>query len=174
MTAASAFWSTRRGKIITVAVGFVAVCALVGGIMVVSQNLANQSSYYISAEFDDSPQNSDSNEPVQAEDTAVTTPVHTPEPSPTPSHTTPPTAQAPVHGTVVSSTGANVRSLPTTKSPRTGGVENNVSVIIECVTQGERISDALGTTDVWYKLANGYVSAAILQPDGRQYLLPSC
>lgn len=120
---------------------------------------------------------------IGSPDASATSPDRTSQPAPpapaptvappTPTPTPTPTLQTPIMGTVVTAKGANIRSGPTSGSERLGGLVFNAQVIIECFARGETVSDALGTTDVWYRVPGGYMSAAILMPDGSR-TVPAC
>lgn len=92
----------------------------------------------------------------------------------TPSPTATPTAvpAAPVEGTVVVSAGANVRAAPSTSAAIVGTYNANARVPITCYVRGDTITDALGTTDVWYAVGTGYVSGAILQASDPNAVVP--
>jgi len=94
-------------------------------------------------------------------------------PTPTPT----PTAEAPapaatVPGTVVVRAGANLRAEPSSSSAKIGAYNNNAVVDIRCFARGDTITDALGTTDVWYSVGDGYISAAILQASDPNAVVP--
>lgn len=90
---------------------------------------------------------------------AASDPTHSPTPTPTPT----PVAVVPIAGTVVVTAGANVRAEPSTSAAKIGAYGNGATVEITCYVRGDTITDALGTTDVWYAVDGGYISAAILQ-----------
>jgi hypothetical protein len=79
---------------------------------------------------------------------------------------------APVEGTVVVPAGANVRADPSTSAAKIGAYGVGATVQIACFVRGDTISDALGTTDVWYSVGDGYVSAAILQASDPDAVVP--
>jgi len=65
----------------------------------------------------------------------------------------------------------NVRSGPNTHSGVTGSFRNGAQLNINCQTHGENIHGNLGTTNVWYHVSNGYVSAAFVRLNGG---VPQC
>jgi hypothetical protein len=96
------------------------------------------------------------------------TPTATPTTTPTPTSV----PAAPVSGTVVVRAGANLRAGPSTSSAKIGSYGNGAVVEISCYVRGDTISDALGTTDVWYSVGGGYISAAILQASDASAVMP--
>jgi|GEM_PF-3508967 hypothetical protein len=92
------------------------------------------------------------------------TPTLTPTPEPEPA--------VPVPGTVVVPAGANLRAGPSTSAEKIGAYSHNATVEIACYVRGDTVSDALGTTDVWFAVGNGYISAAILQPSDPSAVVP--
>jgi hypothetical protein len=93
----------------------------------------------------------------------------TPTPTPTPEAPVPP---ATVPGTVAVRAGANLRAEPSASSAKIGAFNHNAVVDIICFTRGDTITDALGTTDVWYSVGGGYISAAILQASDPDAVMP--
>ena len=109
-----------------------------------------------------------------ASEAADGTPTPTPEPelTPDPAPTPTPERAEPVPGTVVVPAGANLRAGPSTTAEKIGAFSHNATVEIACFVRGDTVSDALGTTDTWYAVGNGYVSAAILQPSDPSAVMP--
>jgi hypothetical protein len=107
-----------------------------------------------------------------AQAVAATPTSATPTPTPTPSPTPTSVPAAPVPGTVVVRAGANLRAGPSTSSAKIGAYGNGAVVQIACYVRGDTISDALGTTDVWYAVGDGYISAAILQASDASAVVP--
>lgn len=93
------------------------------------------------------------------------------EATPTPTPTAPAPA-ATVPGTVVVRAGANLRAEPSASSAKIGAFNHNAVVDIRCFARGDTITDALGTTDVWYSVGDGYISAAILQATDPNAVVP--
>jgi hypothetical protein len=79
---------------------------------------------------------------------------------------------APVDGTVAVPAGANLRAEPSTSAAKIGAYGVGATVQIACFVRGDTISDALGTTDVWYSVGDGYISAAILQASDPDAVVP--
>lgn len=104
--------------------------------------------------------------------TAHGTPTPTATPTPTPTPTPAPEPALPVPGTVVVSAGANLRAGPSTTAEKIGAYVYNATVEIRCHVRGDTVSDALGTTDVWYAVGEGYISGAILQPNDPSAVVP--
>lgn len=92
--------------------------------------------------------------------------VATPTPTPTA------VAAATVSGTVVVGAGANLRAEPSTSAAKIGAYAHNAVVPINCSVRGDTITDALGTTDVWYSVGGGFISAAILQASDPDAVVP--
>lgn len=105
-------------------------------------------------------------EPVPSETAQALTATATPTPTPTS------VPAATVEGTVVVRAGANLRAEPSASSAKIGAFNHNAIVEITCYARGDTISDALGTTDVWYAVGGGYISAAILQASDPNSVVP--
>lgn len=145
---------------------------VVGGGALLALNMMNQAPPSSSAASPDrAPVD---REPVDEPTVAPSEPSESPSPSPSvPSAT--PAPEAPITGTVLTNLrkGANIRSGPSVSASRTGGLNENESVTIQCFVWGQTVTDRLGTTDAWYRIPQGYVSAAIVSVDGSR-VVPSC
>ncbi|MBX3087341.1 MAG: hypothetical protein KF742_02530 [Cryobacterium sp.] len=67
-----------------------------------------------------------------------------------------------------------MRSSPSTDASITGGYKENATVHIICAVSGATVSDWMGKTNIWYKVSEGYISAAIVGLNVDASFVSSC
>jgi uncharacterized protein YraI len=79
-------------------------------------------------------------------------------------------------GTVHTDTGAalTVRATPSTSGSSVGTLAEGTAVTISCQTNGSTVDGKYGTSDIWDKVGNGYVSDAYVYTGSDGRVAPDC
>ncbi len=79
-------------------------------------------------------------------------------------------------GTVHTDSGAalTVRSTPSTGGASVGSIADGTAVTISCQTNGSTVDGKYGTSDIWDKVGNGYVSDSYVYTGSDGRVAPDC
>jgi uncharacterized protein YraI len=79
-------------------------------------------------------------------------------------------------GTVHTDSGAplTVRSSPSASAGSVGSIADGTAVTISCQTNGSTVDGKYGTSDIWDKVGNGYVSDAYVYTGSDGRVAPDC
>ncbi|WP_410586480.1 hypothetical protein [Amycolatopsis sp. lyj-23] len=79
-------------------------------------------------------------------------------------------------GTVHTDSGAalTVRATPSTSGSSVGSIADGTAVTISCQTNGSTVDGKYGTSDIWDKVGNGYVSDAYVYTGSDGRVAPDC
>jgi uncharacterized protein YraI len=79
-------------------------------------------------------------------------------------------------GTVHTDSGAalTVRSSPSTSASSVGSIADGTAVTISCQTNGSTVDGKYGTTDIWDKVGDGYISDAYVYTGSDGRVAPDC
>ncbi|WP_410674067.1 hypothetical protein [Amycolatopsis sp. cmx-4-68] len=79
-------------------------------------------------------------------------------------------------GTVHTDSGAalTVRATPSTGGSSVGSIADGTAVTISCQTNGSTVDGKYGTSDIWDKVGNGYVSDAYVYTGSDGRVAPDC
>ncbi|MFJ9786429.1 hypothetical protein ACIRSS_43135 [Amycolatopsis sp. NPDC101161] len=79
-------------------------------------------------------------------------------------------------GTVHTDSGAalTVRATPSTGGSAVGSIADGTAVTISCQTNGSTVDGKYGTSDIWDKVGNGYVSDAYVYTGSDGRVAPDC
>ncbi len=79
-------------------------------------------------------------------------------------------------GTVHTDSGAalTVRATPSTSGASAGSIADGTAVTISCQTNGSTVDGKYGTSDIWDKVGNGYISDAYVYTGSDGRVAPDC
>ena len=79
-------------------------------------------------------------------------------------------------GTVHTDSGAalTVRATPSTSGSSVGSIADGTAVTISCQTNGSTVDGKYGTSDIWDKVGNGYVSDSYVYTGSDGRVAPDC